>query len=218
MDDYHLETKIKQLVQSERKITTEILHLLNLAQERKFFLRQAYSSLFDWMTRGLGYSESAAYRRIEAARLLRAVPTAAEKLRSGEINITTMAAAQSVMRAQEKATKTKVTSAEKAQVVESILMKSRPEVSKTLLERFPEAALTVNRERKVAVNSEITRLAVNLPDKVLKDLDRIKEVLSHAMPEATYSDIIARIAKEFLDRKDPIRKQAEKFARQSVNH
>ena len=41
------------------------------------------------------------------------------------------------------------------------------------------------------------------------DLERSKELLSHAIPGATWGEIVARLAKEFVKRNDPLQKPAK---------
>src|SRR5687768_4712757 len=83
-----IDLSLRRLVASERKITHEILIFINAMEACRGFAEFGYSSMFAYLTRGLGYSEDSAYRRLSAARLLKDVPEAAEKLRSGEMNLT----------------------------------------------------------------------------------------------------------------------------------
>src|SRR5262245_38920543 len=101
MTNRELGEKLGALIRQERKITNEILSYINLALERRAYLEHSYQSMIEWLTKGFGYSGSAAYRRLEAAKLLRAVPEIAEKLESGSVNLSTVAKAQTVIKAQE---------------------------------------------------------------------------------------------------------------------
>lgn len=42
------EIKLRELVRQERRITTEILKLIHLADERKLYLDRGFPSLFEW--------------------------------------------------------------------------------------------------------------------------------------------------------------------------
>ncbi|HKW13245.1 MAG TPA: hypothetical protein VJS69_02045, partial [Candidatus Krumholzibacteria bacterium] len=59
---------LEQNVARERGMTIEVLHDLNEMERRRLHLDLGYSSLFDYCTRKLKYSSSAAARRIQAAR------------------------------------------------------------------------------------------------------------------------------------------------------
>jgi hypothetical protein len=201
MTNQELELKLKSLTWEERRITNEILHLINLADERRLYLERGYPSLFEWL-RSYGYSEGAANRRIQAARVLRAVPLVSEKLANSEVNLTTLAKAQSVMRAQEKATGQSLNAQDKAAAIAEIEGKSTEQAERALLGLFPEAASQIRQERTTIVDENTTRLAMNLSNETLADLQKIKDLLSHSMPEAGFADVIANLAKSYLAREE----------------
>ncbi|MGZ6469463.1 MAG: hypothetical protein ACXWQJ_19325, partial [Bdellovibrionota bacterium] len=60
MTNEELEFRFSRLVKSERKITLEILTLLREAERRRHYLGMGFSTLYDWLTRGHGYSQGAA--------------------------------------------------------------------------------------------------------------------------------------------------------------
>ena len=64
MSDTELLVQIQSLVQREKEITLEILHLLREVEARELHFARGYSSLFDFCVKALGYSESATQRRI----------------------------------------------------------------------------------------------------------------------------------------------------------
>jgi hypothetical protein len=131
MANQELEHKLKSLTREERRITNEILHLIGLADERRLYLERGHPSLFEWL-RSYGYSEGAANRRMQAARVLRVVPQVSEKLASGEVNLTTLAKAQSLMRAQEKATGLQLSAQDKATAIAKIEGKSTEQTEREL--------------------------------------------------------------------------------------
>lgn len=96
--DEALISKIKNLVSIERKLTqVMILHIAEL-DRRKLYLRMAYSSLYDYLTQEIGYSEGAAQRRIDAARLCQSVPELAQKIESGTIKLSQVSHMQKICR------------------------------------------------------------------------------------------------------------------------
>lgn len=82
-----LHQQLQQLVCKERKITNLILEHLNEVASRGLYLEMAYSSMFDYAVRGLGYSESAALRRLRAAKLMKVIPAIGQKLESGKLSL-----------------------------------------------------------------------------------------------------------------------------------
>jgi hypothetical protein len=204
MTNDEIETRLHSFVSDERKLTAEILDLINQADQRKIYLTRGYGSLFDWLTQSYNYSEAAAQRRIQAARLLRSVPDISRKVSTGEVNLTTLAKAQSAIRYQEKTSGLLLTHAAKAQVIEKIENKSGRETERALLGLFPNLALRADFERRTVLNESVSKLSLSLSGEALKDLERVKELLSHALPEANFAQVIAYLAKNFLKKKDPL--------------
>ena len=65
---------IKELVHSERRLTTEIIHHLREILRRELHLKLGYNSLFTYMVEELKYCEGSAHRRISAMNLLNSIP------------------------------------------------------------------------------------------------------------------------------------------------
>ena len=84
-----LNNRLLRLRNSEREIVSEIIQGLSEMHSRRLYLELGYSSLFDYCTRGLGYSESGAYRRISVAKCVLSMPEVLNCLRSGKLNLTT---------------------------------------------------------------------------------------------------------------------------------
>ena len=74
LSDRELIVRLERLVSHEKETTTEIIRHLSEVEVRKLHLDLGYNSLFDYATRGLGYSDSAAARRIRVARVGSNVP------------------------------------------------------------------------------------------------------------------------------------------------
>src|SRR3954468_5394336 len=100
-------SKLKELVVTERKITSRILLYLKEVEKRKLHLEMGFATLFDFCVKELKYSSSAASRRISALRILTAVPSIQEKLENGSINLSTLNQVQNFIRAEEKITNEK---------------------------------------------------------------------------------------------------------------
>lgn len=85
--DQNLHTNLKSLVVGEREMPSEILIHIVEVQRRKLYLTFGYGSLFDYLTKNIGYSNGSAQRRIDAARLSFDAPEVIKKLESGELNL-----------------------------------------------------------------------------------------------------------------------------------
>lgn len=87
-----LDIHIRNLVCSERKYTDQILKAITELDIRRGYTELGFSSMFSYLTVGLGYSESSAQRRITSARLMASLSepvknTLREKLQDGALNL-----------------------------------------------------------------------------------------------------------------------------------
>ncbi len=167
MTDLQIEMRLSDLVREERRITNEILKLINLAEDRKLYLERGFPSLFAWLVGRYGYSEAAANRRIQAARLLRAVPQVEQKIKTGEVNLTTLAKAQAMIRAQESATG-KMRPDQKEKVVQVIERKTILQAEQALMSLLPEASVSVQQDRKTIINETTCRMSANFSEETLQ--------------------------------------------------
>lgn len=104
----------------ERKVSnTVLLHLLEISK-RKLYLERGYPSLFEMLIKEFRYSESAAYRRINAMKLLQDVPEASAAIVSGEINLSTASNLQSMLGKNKNAPKSKQPVAKRLKSVQKI--------------------------------------------------------------------------------------------------
>ncbi len=88
LTDKTLLQEIKNLASNERSQTLLLLHHLREIDSRKLYADLKYSSLFDYCTRELGFSEGSAQRRIVASRMLKELPELGSKIESGKLTLT----------------------------------------------------------------------------------------------------------------------------------
>ena len=72
----------KTLVLEERRVSLAVLYHLREIDRRRLYAEFACSSLYEYCTRDLGYSEASAQRRIQSARLLAECPELAPRIES----------------------------------------------------------------------------------------------------------------------------------------
>ena len=78
---------------TERKSTLNVLPYLAEIDRRKAYLEYDCESMIKFCTKEFKYSETAAIRRVKAARLLRDVPSILPALKEGKLNLTTLSIA-----------------------------------------------------------------------------------------------------------------------------
>ena len=200
----NIDTRMQTLAKSERKTTREILELIVEAENERWPQLRGYKDTYDWLIRGHGYSGGAANRRIQAARLLNVLPEVAHKVEMGTVNLTTLWQTQRTIRAEQKATNKKISVSEKREALKKIEGKTSEAAERELNTLFPNAEktgekTTQKRDGGLKILVELTQVEAN-------ELKRSRELLSHAIPATSYGQLIGRLAKEYNDRKDPLRK------------
>ena len=74
LDDHTLTARLRELAGDERNLLVDFLFHLAELDGRRSYLRDGFSSLWDFSTRGLHLGEGAAGRRIAAMRILARFP------------------------------------------------------------------------------------------------------------------------------------------------
>lgn len=216
MDNYKtisnqdLVLKLRMMIAEERKITLQVLHLINEAYSRRLYAEAGYSSLFEWLTKAFGYSAPAAMRRTESARALREIPAIEKKIESGELSLTNLAKVQTVIRAEEKRTGGRLSLEKKAETFSSIEQKSSRAADLILISAFPEASKVVSKPESIRPISETeVRVQVTLTTQQLGKLNRVRDVASHSHFGASLSEIIEMLASSYLEKNDPLLREVK---------
>lgn len=87
LSDEDLIGRLETVVAKTNRLTVQLLLLLNELEERRLHSEDEYPSLVDFCVQRLGMSESAAHRRVTAARLVREFPQLLAALARGEIHL-----------------------------------------------------------------------------------------------------------------------------------
>jgi hypothetical protein len=91
LTDNQLLSTLTEMVVSERKLVVQTVLYLIEVEDRRLHLKLAYSSVFDFCRRRLGFSEGEAFRRMTAARLVRRFPSLLARLERGELHLSGLA-------------------------------------------------------------------------------------------------------------------------------
>lgn len=105
ISDQELFEKVRSLSQEERRITSELLHLLREVSRRRLYAKRGHESLFTFLVKELGYDEASAYRRVSAIRVIDAIPEVEKTLEEGKLTVATVAQAQSFFQQEKKRSK-----------------------------------------------------------------------------------------------------------------
>jgi hypothetical protein len=190
--------RLEQLCVRERKITHLILWHIVEVETRKLYLDMAFDSMFSYLTKKLGYSEDAAYRRLSAARLLRKAPELSGKIEDGSITLTQMAQVQKCIKL-EKKMGLEVSEARALEVVELIQNKSNFETQKVLALEFNQP-LQVHETLKPQRDDSV-RLEITLNPEQMASLQQAKDLLTHILPDPTWAELITLLAQKQIQKK-----------------
>jgi hypothetical protein len=91
LDDEALLSSLRSLIQSHRRVTSDIVAHLGEVDARRIHVARGFSSLFEYCTKDLGFSEDEAYRRIEVARMTRRYPAMLGLLGAGTASLSALA-------------------------------------------------------------------------------------------------------------------------------
>ncbi|HWU42475.1 MAG TPA: HNH endonuclease signature motif containing protein [Bdellovibrio sp.] len=219
LKNWELESQLKNLVAKERKLLHVILEHIKEVDIRKLYLEKAYSSLFEYLVKELGYSGSAAMRRIDAAKLLREVPSVSEKIQEGSLNLSQIGELARAVKEKEKSCGEKISSAQKIELVEAIAGKSTAETQKELC-----LALDIELkepEKKLVQKDESVHLTITLSKELHEKLMKCKDLASHTMlqqqDDVSMNTLFELLADEYLKKVAPIkvRKEETKFVESS---
>ncbi|MGZ3710209.1 MAG: HNH endonuclease [Bdellovibrionota bacterium] len=194
MNNFQLENELKTLVAQERELLHEILLRIREVESRKLYLERGYSSLFDYLTREIGYSCASAQRRIDTVRLSREIPEVIEKVRDGALNLSQIGHAQKGFRRKEISKEEKQSLLDK--LAEAPSSQAEAIVAKTL-------DLPVEVKTKVKPQSDgSVRLELTLSEDGHRDLLRVKELLSHSIPKGELGAVLERALRFYLEKKE----------------
>lgn len=190
--------RIQKLVRTERKVMHLVLLHIAEIDSRKLYAKMGFDGMYSYLTKGLGYSESAAYRRLQSARLLRKVPSVAEKVESGALNLSQLTQVQKCLK--ESSKNGEVVSVEKTlEILNKLDNQNSFETQKTLA---LEMDLPVEfHERIKPQKDDSVRLELTLTQKQFAELEQAKSLLSHICPEGQWSEVIATLAEQFNKKK-----------------
>jgi len=198
LSDVDLLNQTITLVVEERKLTTKILWHLKEIEARKLFLTQGYSSLYEYAVQVLGYSESGAFRRISAMRLLKVVPELEAALDSGKLNLSKLTQAQEFFKHEEKEGNG-LDLDQKKEILFELEAKSTRECEKYLAGLNPDS-IPKERERILTENQIEIRFVAS--DELLKKFARFKELDSHVAADPNYAELFERLVDLALKKKD----------------
>ncbi|MES2803185.1 MAG: HNH endonuclease signature motif containing protein [Bdellovibrionota bacterium] len=192
VENHELLNRLEKLSRSERKITHLILwHILEL-ENRRLYADRGFSSCFEYLTQGLGYSEGSANRRLQSARLLKQVPEAAQKIENGSLKLSQLAQVQKCLR-HEKQNGKPLTIERTQEILSLVESKNTFETEKVLAKEFNRTIEI--REKLQPQKDHSVKLELTLTAEQMQELELAKSLLSHVCVQGTWAEVISYLAK-----------------------
>jgi hypothetical protein len=202
LSDDELHAKTVSAAEAERMATTHLLHHLIEVRRRRLFSKFDCDSLFSYCLKVLKMSEPQAARRVNAANVLADCPEVEEKINSGALTLTAVSQAQTFFKKEAKAGN-EISKPQKTELIQKLETKSCSEVERFLISQssFPPAPV---KESIRLVSETVSELRLPIDTEFRQDLERLKEIWSHEMPDASFLDVLRKSAKLALKHSDPL--------------
>ena len=166
-DQLHLATV--SAAERERVATVHLLWHLRENEKRMLFAIRGHKDLKTYCVKELKLSEGSSWRRIAAMKLLRELPEAVEKLKSGDLNLTQVCQAQTFFRQEHSTTE------QKREILNSIENHTSAQTERILCERGMQISQEPCREKPIKGGR--VELTLILDTETLQQMEEI-EVLT----------------------------------------
>ena len=197
--DEALLNKTLDASKKEKQSTLELLQYLIQVDERRAYASLACSSLFEYVVKVLGYSESQAAERVNSVRLMRAVPEVENKMKEGTLSMTTASQVQRHLR-QEKKSGNPLNRDETLELIESCVGQSKREVEKNLLSQTSVEAKMMQ-EKIWEVTPELTELKFFVSESTFQKLNEVKNLIGSESLQMIFDQALDALIQESRKKK-----------------
>jgi hypothetical protein len=194
VSDSDLLFQIRNDAENERKSGLAVIHQLREVARRRLDAKLGYPSLHRYCMEELKFSSGSAWRRIKAMQALAEMPELEEKIEKGALTLASVSQVQNFCQQNEK------TPQQKAEIFAQVEGLSKRDAERALAEIAPQPERP---EKLRALNAESTELRVTLTRETLDELEKIRDLIAHAHPGASYAEVISYLAKLGIKKLDP---------------
>ena len=213
LDRDSLLSGIRHARSEEKRILSDLLQYLAEIDRRKSYIEWGYSNLFAFLIRELGYEKSSAYRRLLALRALRSNPEVDKKLRTGELNLSTLCQAQQVIQAEQKVRN--IPADERRSIYQLVENRSQREAERALVDAYPHTSQMLKNERlnrptERAVPGGLREIRWMIPEELADGLERLKDLRSQACFDRDPVKLLGWLVDLGLEQIDPVRRESRR--------
>ena len=209
LSDTDLLIETKAATKTEREATAVVVRYFKEINDRELYLKHACSSLFQFVTDKLGYCAGSAQLRINAMRLIEALPETEAKIESGELSLTAAAKVQSFILLEKKQNKT-YSIDEKRELVDACIKKSTCKVERELAKRNPDIQKV---ESVKPVGRDRFHVSFSISEEIEEKMKKLKGLFAHTNPNMTTEELFERLLELGLEKFDPTRKAERSLRR-----
>lgn len=174
----------KSALKAACEAEVEVLRHFQEIEARKLWTGSG--SLYKYLGHMFVLTADQIYPRLQAMRLMRAIPEVEQKLELGDLSVTNALKAQQAFTAEAK--QRLVSVEEKREVLESLSRASTKEADRLLAEKYPESKRPPEKIKPVGGNRNLIQFYVD--DETLKEIEELKAKYSHQMPSGQMEDLI----------------------------
>ncbi|MDB4943188.1 MAG: hypothetical protein JWP97_2722 [Labilithrix sp.] len=214
--DDQLLAALQALRSAKRRIDARMLRMLVEVEDRRLELRSASSSIYDFCRRFLLMSESGAFRRSVAVKMVRRHPELLEHLAEGHLTLSSMVMLDGLLTRENAASLVASVSGRTTSEVKALIVEQAPRADvPTRLERVVEQApllgsaptpTPTSRARVEPLGEARYALQMTVSQRLHEKLEKARDLLSHRQPnrdlgvtlEAAVDLLIAKLEKERL--------------------
>ena len=191
-----LHEKALALVKDYKRLEAELMDILQKIDVRKEFRELGFNSLFEYVVKALGLTESQAYALISVARKSNEVPELKMAVQAGAISVS------------------------QAKRITSVITKSNATVWIDKVQRLPQKAIEKEvaalnpkllvKEKARYLSSERLKLELGVSEQFMKRLKRVQELMAqgnHTKPDM--SRALEKALEFYIEKRDPLVKATQ---------
>lgn len=190
--------RLRASCRDERGLIVSFIELLIEVDERRLDLLLGCSSMHDFCVRKLHMSSGVAYRRINAARLVRRFPFLLERIASGALHLSGLVILRPYM----------TDEAVARELAENASWRSEPRIYELLAERFPQADVPErispfwgsSRTQPLSPSTYLVQLTISAATHA--KLLQARDLLSHRVPDGNLAEVVDRALDALLESRE----------------
>lgn len=208
ISDTDLIASLKSMNSSENEALAEIILYLSEVDSRKIYRELGHSSLFSYCIQALGYSESAAWRRIQVARCLKSNPEIYQSIRTGRLSFCALVEICKVKEEASKQELFKASEGKSKREVQVLTAKYQPAVLPKREVIKAKKVIEVRdlfSQESMAPTKEVFSITMEVDKDFMNLLDEVKAMIGHVPT----SEVFRRTLKEFHSKRNVLKRKGE---------